>query len=82
MVSGFCSMNGGEPRPFALGEHVSGVISEQRLRLTDGGTLALWFECCDLYGAHRFDSNDGQNFCFPVSGAPPESGGGLVVQAG
>ena len=32
MVSGFCSMNGGEPRPFALGEHASGVISEQRLR--------------------------------------------------
>ena len=75
-------MNGGKPRPFALGEHASEVIWEQRLGLTHGGTLALWFECCDLYGAHRFDSNDGQNFCFPVSGAPRDPGGGCVVQAG
>jgi len=81
MVSGFCSMNGGEPRPFALGEHPSEAISEQRLGLPEGGTLALWFEWCDLYGAHRFDSNGGENFRFPVSG--PSADSGLpVLQAG
>ncbi len=82
MVSGFCSMNGGEPRPFALGAHRSEVISEQRLGLPESGILAVWFEWCDLYGAHRYDSNGGQNYCFPVSGPSPDPGGGPVLQAG
>lgn len=82
MFSGFCSMNGGEPRPFAVGAYASEPTSEQRLGLPKGGTLALWFECCDLYGDHRVDSNAGQNFCFPVSAAPPDARGAPVLQVG
>jgi hypothetical protein len=66
VLSGFCSLNGGTPQVFQLGGRSSDDVAEQVLGLSQAGTIELWFERNDLYGAHRFDSNDGYNFRFEV----------------
>jgi hypothetical protein len=66
VLSGFCSLNGGTPQVFQLGGRSSDDVAEQVLGIPRAGTIELWFERSDLYGGHRFDSNDGHNFRFQV----------------
>jgi len=66
VLSGFCSLNGSSPQTFQLGGRSSHVIAEQVLELSEAGTIELWFERSDLYGANQYDSNFGHNFRFTV----------------
>jgi len=66
VLSGFCSLNGGTPQVFHLGGRSSDAVAEQALVLSQAGTIELWFDRSDLYGVHRYDSNDGHNFRFLV----------------
>jgi len=66
VLSGFCSLNGGTPQVFQLGGRSSDAVAEQALVLSQAGTIELWFERSDLYGEHRYDSNDAHNFRFLV----------------
>ena len=77
VLSGFVSLNGSSPQTFQLGGRSSDAIAEQVLELTEAGTVELWFERSDLYGAHHYDSNYGQNFRFTVL---PEGGEANVAR--
>lgn len=68
-ISGFASINGAQPRTFETGrpEGSDRAPIDAYLDLTAPGELALWFQVVDMGGCNAFDSNQGQNYKFPIA---------------
>ncbi len=85
-ISGYASVNGGEAQSFHLAgfnsnggttDPVTAVVS-----LPEEGELQLWFAITSRWGCQAWDSNDGQNFRFPIApanAAAPDWLGNLKV---
>jgi hypothetical protein len=67
-ITGFASIDGGEPRTFQTGrpEGADRQAIDAVLDLPRSGELALWFQVTSIGGCSEFDSNGGENYRFSI----------------
>lgn len=81
-IGGYYSLNGGEPKLFEVtalnADNTDRVTKPARIKLDQGGDLALWFEVSSGFGCHEYDSAFGNNYHVDVTGTVPEAGASIT----
>lgn len=81
-ITGYYSENGAAAKTFEVSELTPDgkdrVAKPARIKLENGGDLALWFQVTNRWGCSEYDSQFGQNFHVDVEGPAPEAGATIV----
>ncbi len=83
-ITGYYSENGVAAKMFDVSELSADgkdrVAKPARIKLENGGDLALWFQVTNRWGCSEYDSQFGQNFHVDVEGPAPEAGATIVFK--